>query len=280
MNGAAYLSIIRPVNAVVAGLAGILASFIATGSIPAEFFWIFCIVLTITGAGNVINDYYDNEIDAINQPDRPIPSGQIIPGHALMYAILLFFIGNGIAILFTPLPLAGIAMGNSVLLWLYASFLKKTPLFGNISVSYLAASIFLFGGAIQGTQGIISVFPIAGATCGVMLARELIKDAEDMPGDNEHGARTFPLLYGIRATIYLALISATAGVLMSLLLYSRWGAFYLGAIILVDAIILFGAIRGMKATNSEEMIKAKSSKILKAGMFASLLVFLLSAVLL
>ena len=197
-----------------------------------------------------------------------------------MYAILLFFIGNGIAILFTPLPLAGIAMGNSVLLWLYASFLKKTPLFGNISVSYLAASIFLFGGAIQGIQGIISVLPIAGATCGVMLARELIKDAEDMPGDNEHGARTFPLLYGIRATIYLALISATAGVLMSLLLYSRWGPFYLGAIILVDAIILFGAIRGMKATNSEEMIKAKSSKILKAGMFASLLVFLLSAVLL
>ncbi|MCA1915737.1 geranylgeranylglycerol-phosphate geranylgeranyltransferase [Methanospirillum hungatei] len=280
MNGAAYLSIIRPVNAVVAGLAGILASIIATSTIPAEFFWIFCIVLAITGAGNVINDYYDREIDAINQPDRPIPSGQIIPGHALIYAILLFLIGNGIAILFTPLTLAGITMVNSVLLWLYASFLKKTPLFGNISVSYLAASIFLFGGAIQGIQGIISVLPIAGATCGVMLARELIKDAEDMPGDKEHGARTFPLLYGIRATIFLALISAFAGVIMSLLLYSRWGPFYLGAILLVDAIILFGAIRGLKATNSEEMIKAKSSKILKAGMFASLLVFLLSAVVL
>lgn len=280
MNGAAYLSIIRPVNAVVAGLAGILATIIATGSIPGEFFWIFCIVLAITGAGNVINDYYDREIDAINQPDRPIPSGQITPGNALIYAALLFLIGNGIAILFTPLPLAGITLLNSILLWVYAAYLKMTPLFGNISVSYLAASIFLFGGAIHGIDGIISVLPIAGATFGVMLARELIKDAEDMPGDKEHGARTFPLIYGIRATLLLALASACAGVLLSLLLYFRWGLFYMSAIILVDAIILYGAMRGIQATNSEEIINAKSSKILKSGMFASLLVFLLSAVLL
>ena len=94
MNGAAYLSIIRPVNSVVAGLAGILATVIATGTIPAEFLFIFLIVLFITGAGNVINDYYDREIDAINQPDRPIPAGLISPSHALIYAVLLFFAGK------------------------------------------------------------------------------------------------------------------------------------------------------------------------------------------
>ena len=280
MNGAAYISIIRPVNAVVAGLAGILGVIIATGTIPSIFVFIFLIVLFITGAGNVINDYYDREIDAINQPERPIPSGLISSGNALAYAAILFMAGNTIAIAFTPISLAGIALVNSILLWLYAAYLKVTPLFGNISVSYLAASIFLFGGAIEGISGLISVLPIAGATFGVMLARELIKDAEDMPGDKEHGARTFPLLYGIRPTLYLALGCAIAGVLVSLFMVSRWGIVYLIAISLVDAFILYGAVSGIKATNSEEIIQTKSSKKLKMGMFASLLVFLGSAVLL
>ena len=278
MNGAAYVSIIRPVNAIVAGLAGILATVIATGTMPTESGFIFLIVLLLTAAGNVINDYYDREIDAINQPERPIPSGHIAPKNALIYAILLFFLGNFIAILFMPVSLACIALVNSGLLWLYAAYLKITPLLGNISVSYLAASIFLFGGAIYGISGIILVIPIAGATFGVMLARELIKDAEDMPGDKEHGARTFPLLYGIRLTLLLALVSSMAGVLVSILLVFRWGMPYLFAIILVDILILYGAMSGLKARSSEEIIQAKSSKILKAGMFASLLVFLGSAI--
>jgi geranylgeranylglycerol-phosphate geranylgeranyltransferase len=278
MNGAAYISIIRPVNAVVAGLAGILATIIATGSVPAEFFFIFLIILTITGAGNVINDYYDREIDAINQPSRPIPSGKISPGHARIYAVFLFLAGNGIAIWFMSPPIAAIAVVNSILLWLYAAFLKTTPLFGNISVSYLASSIFLFGGAINGVPGIISVLPIAGATFGVMLARELVKDCEDMPGDMEHGGRTFPLLYGIRATLILGFASACAGVFLSLLLFYKWGILYLLAIIPVGIIILHGAARGLSATSPEEMIRTKSSKILKTGMFVSLLVFLVSAV--
>ncbi len=277
MNGAAYVRIIRPVNAIVAGLAGIVAVIIATGAIPAGSLSIFVIVMTITAAGNVINDYYDRDIDAINQPSRPIPSGQITPAHARMYAILLFCIGNCIAIGFAPLALLAIALLNSVLLWMYAAYLKGTPLFGNITVSYLSASIFLFGGAIQGIQGIIPVLPIAGATFGVMLARELIKDIEDMHGDHEHGARTFPLLYGMKKALLLAAISAGGGIIMSLLLYERWGPGYLTAIMVVDLLIIAGIIRGIHATNAEEIIQAKSSMILKAGMFASLLVFLGSA---
>jgi len=278
MNGAAYVSIIRPVNAIVAGLAGILGTIIAIGTIPAESGFIFLIVLFITAAGNVINDYYDREIDAVNQPERPIPSGHILPKNALIYAFLLFLAGNLIAVFFMPVSLACIALINSGLLWFYAAYLKITPLLGNISVSYLAASIFLFGGTIYGVSGIVLVLPIAGATFGVMLARELIKDAEDMPGDKEHGARTFPLLYGIRLTLLLALASAIAGVLVSILLVFRWGIPYLFAIILVDLLILYGTVAGLKARSSEEIIQARSSKILKAGMFASLLVFLGSAI--
>ena len=278
MNGAAWISIIRPVNALVAGFAGVLATIIATGVIPAGFWFVFLIILLITAAGNVINDFFDADIDAINQPDRAIPSGQISRNGAILYAILLFITGNALALLFAPIPLTIITVFNSLLLCLYAARLKTAPLLGNIAVSYLASSICLFGGAIIGVEGIIATLPIAGATFGVMLARELVKDAEDMPGDAACGAETFPVLYGIRPTLKLALISAGAGVLVSLLLVSRWGIPYLVAIILVDLIILYGAARGMRSSSAEDVIRSKSSRYLKAGMFASLLVFLASAV--
>lgn len=280
MNGAAWIRIIRPVNALVAGFAGVLATVIASGTLPGGYWFVFLVVLFITAAGNVINDYYDADIDAINKPERPIPSGAISRRQALGYAAGLFLAGNLLAFACAPLPLTLIATFNSLLLWLYAAYLKTTPLFGNLSVAYLASSIFLFGGALQGTEGILSTLPVAGATFGVMLARELVKDGEDIPGDEAHGARTFPIRYGLRLTLILAFLCAAGGILVSLLLTGRWGLPYLAVITPVDLVILYGALRGLKCRDAAEVAGSKSSTLLKIGMFASLLVFLGSAVLL
>ncbi|MFH0967063.1 MAG: UbiA family prenyltransferase, partial [Methanobacteriota archaeon] len=241
MEPVALFRIIRPLNAVMAGLAGILAFVIATGTLIPAVFIVFLMVLLITAAGNVINDYHDADIDAINRPDRPIPSGCITRRAALVYAVLLFFISIIIGFLFAPLPLIIIGVVNSLLLWLYASHLKVMPLLGNLIVSYLSASIFLFGGALEGWAGVSANLPIAGATFFVILARELIKDAEDMPGDQAQGARTLPILYGIRITVFIAGIAAVIGVVITTLLYYRWGLWFLGGIIPVDLLILIGA---------------------------------------
>lgn len=187
-------------------------------------------VLLITAAGNVINDYYDAEIDAINRPDRPIPSGVITQRQALCYAIILAGLGNLIGFLLAPAPLIIIAVFNTIILWLYASSLKKKPFFGNLAVSYLSASMFLFGGALAGMPGLILNIPVAGATFFVMIARELIKDVEDIPGDQEDGARTLPIIIGIRKTVIFATLCAITGVAISLLLYYRWGPAYLAGI--------------------------------------------------
>lgn len=280
MHAAAVFRIIRPTNACVAGLAGILAYIIATGALIPGVWIVFCMILLITAAGNVINDYHDAAIDAINRPDRPIPSGEISRNEALWYAALLFLIANTAGLIFAPVPLILIALINSLLLWLYASHLKMMPLLGNIAVSYLAASIFLFGGALEGWAGVMANLPVAGATFGVMIARELIKDAEDMPGDADQGARTFPILYGLRPCLILAGLAALSGVIISFLLYERWGLFYLAGIIPVDLVILAGAISAIRYRTPEEIKKGKSATIVKIGMFASLVVFLLSALLL
>ena len=278
MKLTAFFRIIRPLNAVMAGFAAVLAYVIATGTLIPAVLIVFFIVLLITAAGNVINDYHDAAIDAINRPDRPIPSGEIGRSAALIYAILLFVLGNAIGIVYASLPLIIIALINSVLLWVYASHLKVMPLLGNLAVSYLAASIFLFGGSLQGWEGILANLPISGATFGVILARELIKDAEDMPGDKDQGARTLPILYGLWPTILVAGAAALIGVVITMLLYFRWGSWYLAGIIPVDLIILLGAFRAFRCHTPEEIKLAKCSTLIKIGMFASLLIFLVSAV--
>jgi len=263
-----------------AGLAGILAYIIATGTLIPAVIIVFLVILLITAAGNVINDYHDADIDAINRPDRPIPSGLITQWESLIYSAFLFLLGNIIAVFYAPPSLILIAAVNTVLLWFYASHLKVMPLLGNLTVSYLAASIFLFGGALEGWTGVYANFPVAGATFFVMLARELIKDGEDMPGDTAQGARTLPIVYGLHSSVIIAGGSAVLGVVITLFLTIRWGIVYLAGIIPVDIIILIGALQTIRCKTPQELRKTRSSFLIKMGMFASLLVFLLSAIML
>ncbi len=222
MSLAGLLTITRPMNSVAAGLAAIVAYLIATGTVIPAVLLIFAVVTLVTAAGNVINDFFDVEIDRVNRPDRPIPSGQVSLPAARVYAATLFLAAI-LVCLFTNELCIAIAVFNSVLLIGYAARLKRTPLFGNIAVSYLAASMFLFGGALGGVPGLFHVIPFAVMTFFAMLARELVKDAEDVEGDRASGAVTLPIRYGIPVTMYLALFCAILGVIASLAPYLWWG---------------------------------------------------------
>jgi geranylgeranylglycerol-phosphate geranylgeranyltransferase len=283
----AYITIIRPVNCTVAGIAAIFSYFLVTGTFHLIVFLVWLMVFLITAAGNVINDYFDAEIDAINCSKRAIPSGALSTKAAYAYAIFLFALGNCIGII--PLvygmtfPLC-IALFNSVLLWAYSRYLKTTPGFGNIAVAYLSASIFLFGAAFIAPDhlgtALTYALPITGATFGVMLAREIVKDAEDVIGDREAGAKTLPILYGIKTSVRFAAVCAVFGVICSLFLYLRWGVLYLFGIIFVDIIILWGALAALSCTTPDCVQKSRASKYLKYGMFSSLVIFFFAAALL
>jgi len=277
MRLAGFITITRPVNSFVAGLAAIVAYLIDTGTVIPESLLLFFIVSLITAAGNVINDFFDAEIDAINRPDRPIPSGAISRGAAQGFAITLFLAGILVSFFTNPLCV-GIAIFNAVLLIAYAAKLKSTPLLGNIVVAYLSASIFLFGGALNGFDGLVRIIPIAAITFFAMLSRELLKDAEDVEGDRAGGADTVPIRIGIKKTSEFALITAVLAVAASFIPYLWWGAWYLGGIIAVDTIIIIAAMRGLNCETPGCVKASHASSLLKAGMFASLVVFTLSAV--
>jgi len=277
MRLAGFITITRPINSFVAGLAAIVAYLIDTGTVIPESLLLFFIVALITAAGNVINDFFDAEIDAINRPDRPIPSGEVSRGAARGFAITLFLAGILVSF-FTNSLCITIAIFNTLLLVAYASQLKRTPFIGNIVVAYLSASIFLFGGALNGLDGLVRIIPIAAITFFAMLSRELLKDAEDIEGDRAGGADTVPIRIGIKKTTEFALITTVFAVAASFIPYFWWGVWYLGGIITVDIIIILAALRGLNCETPACVKASMASSLLKAGMFASLVVFTLSAV--
>ena len=279
MTVAGFVSITRPANAVVSGVAALVGYLVATGTLVPQAFVLVPVVALITAAGNVINDYFDAEIDAVNRPGRPIPSGAVHRSAAWVYAALLFLAGLFLSFFTTPLCVA-IALFNSALLVAYAAKLKGIPIAGNIAVSYLSASIFLFGGALVGTEGVYADLPLFVITFFAMLARELLKDAEYVEGDTLGGARTLPMITGIRSTSRLALASAAVAAAASVLPFFKWGYPYLAGIAIVDVVIIAAAARALACTTPACVKESKATSMLKAGFFASLIVFTLSAVLL
>ncbi|MFA4859372.1 geranylgeranylglycerol-phosphate geranylgeranyltransferase [Methanoregula sp.] len=274
-----YFSITRPVNAFVAGIAAVIAYLIATGTVTPSSLLLLIVVALITAAGNTINDYFDAEIDAVNRSDRPIPSGQVPRSAALWYSLILFLVGIGVCTLTNPLCM-GIAIINSLLLIAYAARLKTTPLFGNVAVAYLAGSMFLFGGALNGAAGLFHMIPIALMTFLAMMVRELLKDAEDVDGDAACGASTLPIRIGVKKTARIAFGFMVLAAITSLLPSAWWGGWYIAGILIVDALLLGAAALALRCETPACVRASKAATFLKYGMFASLVVFTLSAVLL
>ena len=125
-----FLELMRYKNCAMAGLAAVIGSSIAYSAAPHELSEIillipvFITVFLITGAGNAINDYFDASIDAVNRPERPIPSGRLTKGSVYKFSILLFACGILIAYFIGTIPLV-IALFNSMLLYVYAFSLKR-----------------------------------------------------------------------------------------------------------------------------------------------------------
>ena len=278
MSVSALVRITRPHNAAVAGLTALLGYLIATGTLTPPSLLLAGAVVLITAAGNVINDVYDIDIDRINRPDRPIPSGAISLRGAKVYAVVLFAGGIVLATQTAPLCLS-IALINSVILVAYAAWLKRVPVLGNLAVAYLTASIFLFGGAFAGIEGLIRNISLAAITFLATTAREVLKDAEDVDGDAAGGARTLPMIIGIQGTGVVAFTCACGAVVASVLpVGDWWGLFYLIAIGFVDAVILFGASRGLRCRTPNCIRDSGATSILRAGMFAALAVFAIAAI--
>ena len=174
--------------------------------------------ICIAGAGNIINDYFDVNIDLINKPHKVHIQKCINRRWAIFWHLLLSAIGilSSFYVAF-KIHYVWIGILNTVsvlLLFIYSASLKKKFIIGNIIISLLTAWVILVLVLPEYVElvkyQLISLdnyykiirLGILYATFSfiISLIREVIKDIEDIDGDRPNACNTMPIVLGINAT--------------------------------------------------------------------------------
>ena len=170
--------------------------------------------LLVSSSANAWNDYLDVEIDRINQPQRPLPSGQVSLSLARHFSFGLALLSLVIAA-FINLPAFLIVLASNLLLYLYSWRLKSTVLMGNVTVAAISAMSAIFGGVAAGNVR-PTLWLALIITVGIM-GREVLKTLADYEGDSSHQCQTVATVWGRRAAriIFYVLAAATLIVMMA-----------------------------------------------------------------
>ncbi|MCH7549714.1 MAG: geranylgeranylglycerol-phosphate geranylgeranyltransferase [Candidatus Krumholzibacteriota bacterium] len=262
----APLEITRPHNMLAAALSVAAGYYLAGGRQASLAALPVALTALITGAGNVVNDYFDLAIDRINKPRRPLPSQRLAPGQALtLYALLSFVFLVGCAFV-RPLSLAVLLLLWHVALIAYAARLKRLLFIGNGLVASLAGSAF-FAGALLG--GDIRVAFVPGALAfSFVLAREVIKGCEDVVGDSASGVRTLAVVFGVHRSSRVA-AALMVGFTLLLPLPTVAGTYGMTYLLMMVLLVAPGLVAGawMVVRSPERQTFNRVSWMLKLGMF-------------
>ncbi len=284
------IEILRPINDIMGSLTVIIGILNTRTNILACLVIINIILGVITyffvaGSGMVINDIYDLEIDKINRPERPIPSGRITIKQAKIIFFTTYGIGVGFSIFHSFFFKIGflniiLAVFFGFIGWVYAKWGKKSGFLGNIIVS-ISFSIGLIYGAILNNSNIPPyIYFFFLTSFFLLLSREVIKGCEDIEGDKEQNVKTLAIRIGVKKSTIIAMIFSFAAILFFILPYFTpiinpflfLISMFFGLIDVGYAIILMISSKLMK-----ENFK-KISLLLKIGAFLGLIAFLLASI--
>jgi len=213
-----YFRLMRPVNCFMMGFAVIVGAALASlsaliSSLP-NLAYGFATGFMLTAASMAINDYYDREIDAVNEPNRPIPSGAVKPKEALAFASVLTAIGFSTAYLTSIFCLLTAVIAWSLFVT-YTTVGKRSGLPGNFLVSTCVTIPFIYG----------SIAIVAGVRLNVLLfasmaflsntGREITKGIVDVKGDMTANVKTMAVRYGEKRAAIAAASFYDLAVLLS-----------------------------------------------------------------
>ncbi len=265
----AYFTILRPANAVMSAIAVYVGAVVTGATFVPQMPTLIgmLVVFLISGGGMVVNDIKDAEIDKINKPKRPIPSGKISKKAAGIYAVLLFVVGNFLALYYLNELALYVSVFASLLLIAYAVLLKRVIMAGHISVSLLVALTFIYGGVIVGDYS--KLFVLAGLAFLANMGREIYKTIDDVMGDKSQNVRTLALKYGVLKTKIIAHIFIIAAVVISFVPYFTgvFNEIYLFFVVISDIVFVMAVVMPVK----------HSSKLTKIAMMVALVAFLSGA---
>ncbi|WP_287130174.1 chlorophyll synthase ChlG [Candidatus Cyanaurora vandensis] len=196
----------------------------------------------LAGYTQTVNDYYDREIDAINEPYRPIPSGAISLFQVKEQILLL--LGLGLATAYTLDRLVGhsfptifvLAAGGTILAYIYSApplKLKQNGWLGNyaLGASYIALPWWC-GHALFGTlTPTIVILTLFYSFAGLGIA--IVNDFKSVEGDQALGLKSLPVMFGIPKAAWICVLMIDVfqvGVLVYLIATGKF--YWYGAILL------------------------------------------------
>lgn len=265
-----YILLTRPLNCVIAFISIFIGGFV-TGTIhPLGKLLLAALSGTlVAAAANAVNDVFDLAIDRINKPNRPLPSGMVTSKAAYRYAVILFVLGMACGALIHWQGLL-VAVCSSILLYLYSARLKRTVLWGNLTVAFISGLAFVYGGLAVGRT--LQALVVGGFALFYHLAREIIKDAEDVEGDAKDGAVTLPIRYGVKSALLVATCVMLLLIGLTLIPYylSIFSVSYLWVVVLgVDAFLMFVIISMWRDSDPKNL--GRLALLMKFNMFVGLI---------
>ena len=277
MNIKASISIIRPINCAMIGFAVIIGYFVSkpSGASPTAIVLGFVTGFAICAFSMVVNDYYDIEVDRVNQPTRPLPSGAVSKNGAVGIAVLMLAVGFAATALLLNVVAVLIVALYSLLAWLYDFQAKKYGVAGNLIVASSLAIPFIYGGAISGGKVLDSLLLFMASTSFLAgVGREVVKAMADVPGDQKRGVRSYASVHGMRAASLLGAMFFLAAVVTSLLplLVISVNTFYKLGVVLPDVAFVYLAYKISTHPDIKGALSVKRAALM--GMLIGLIVFI------
>jgi len=250
----ASAELIRMDLALGAGCFLVAGEIFAVGGLPpaGQVLLGFLTLFFISGSANISNDYFDREVDRINLPGRPLPSGRITVAELWVLFSVFTVAGLACAAFLGPLVFAVV-----LILWgislLYNMKLKEYGLAGNLIVASCLGMMFVTGGITAGTiNGVVLTF--AALAFFFDLGEEIASDAMDVRGDEVRSSRSLAKQWGRDRAITVAGLMYGIFFLLTLLPFlAGWlGYDYLVLVAITDLVMISCALTLIRSRVIEE----------------------------
>jgi geranylgeranylglycerol-phosphate geranylgeranyltransferase len=259
----AYVSLIRVPNCLMIGLAVLVGEAIGIGNLPSlrEAVFGFLTASLLLAGTMVLNDIQDVQIDRLNSPDRPIPSGKVGIREAYVYSMVLSALAIVSSAILGTLTLLTALVALALMAY-YNTRGKKTGLLGNAVVSFNVALPFFFGGlAVNSLRPLLFIFFLLAFLAN--MAREVAKGMTDVAGDSTKGVKTVAVTMGQKPAAWITAGLFTIAVLLSSVppLFRMVSLFYYPAVLIADAGFLFSSYRLLR-DQTPKTVRAVKTQVL------------------
>jgi chlorophyll synthase len=163
----------------------------------------------VCGASQVVNDWFDRDVDAINEPHRPIPSGRVPGRWGLYFALLWSALALLLGYLLGPWVFGATLLGM-LLAWAYSApplRLKGNGWWGNAAVglsyeglAWVTGAAVMIGGSMPDTPILLLALLYSLGAHGIMT----LNDFKSVDGDRQMGVRSLPAQLGPQRAALLA----------------------------------------------------------------------------